>query len=95
MTDPFHDHLNGCEQCRSQPFGLCPTGAQLLSQQAFDFSTVRDVAPPVESVCAWCDRRGFMRIKLADGSVKTACWMHCQGPESRLPSRVRREAQSR
>jgi hypothetical protein len=95
-AEPFHDHLDGCEQCRSQPFGLCAEGAKLLAQQAFDFTTRRDVKPPVETeVCAWCDRRGYGRIKLSDGLIETACWMHIQGPESRLPARVRREAQRR
>lgn len=26
----FHDHLDGCEQCREQPFNLCPTGDRLI-----------------------------------------------------------------
>ena len=26
----FHDHLDACEQCRNNPFALCPTGLKLL-----------------------------------------------------------------
>lgn len=26
----FHAHLDRCEQCRTQPFGLCPIGTNLL-----------------------------------------------------------------
>lgn len=26
----FHAHLDQCEQCRNNPFGLCETGAKLL-----------------------------------------------------------------
>lgn len=32
-TDPdnaFHHHLKQCEQCRTQPFGLCAKGTELL-----------------------------------------------------------------
>lgn len=28
----FHKHLDGCSQCRNNPFGLCPVGARLLTQ---------------------------------------------------------------
>jgi hypothetical protein len=28
--DKFHAHLDECEQCRSNPFRLCPKGEQLL-----------------------------------------------------------------
>lgn len=30
----FHDHLDTCEQCRRNPFGLCPEGDRRLHQQA-------------------------------------------------------------
>jgi hypothetical protein len=28
--DLFHEHLDGCEQCRNHPFELCSSGAELL-----------------------------------------------------------------
>jgi hypothetical protein len=28
--DNFHSHLDGCEQCRDNPFGLCAAGAAYL-----------------------------------------------------------------
>jgi hypothetical protein len=28
--DAFHQHLDRCEQCRTQPFGLCVEGAKML-----------------------------------------------------------------
>jgi hypothetical protein len=33
-NEPFHAHLNECEQCRRNPFGLCPEGGRRLRQQA-------------------------------------------------------------
>jgi hypothetical protein len=29
----FHSHLDECEQCRRNPFGLCPEGDRRLRQQ--------------------------------------------------------------
>lgn len=29
----FHAHLDQCEQCRNNPFGLCPEGSRLLTKQ--------------------------------------------------------------
>lgn len=46
--------------------------------------------PPEQLPCKYCDRRGHSRI-----GDEVRCWMHLQGPEARLPARVRREAQSR
>jgi hypothetical protein len=34
MSNPFHNHLDVCEQCRENPFALCATGAQLLREAA-------------------------------------------------------------
>lgn len=28
--DAFHAHLDECEQCREEPFNLCPMGAELI-----------------------------------------------------------------
>ena len=33
MNDKFHQHLDTCERCRTQPFGLCPIGERLLAQE--------------------------------------------------------------
>jgi hypothetical protein len=30
----FHQHLDQCQQCREQPFNLCPIGARLLTEAA-------------------------------------------------------------
>jgi len=32
--DSFHAHLDACQQCRDNPFDLCPTGAKLLRAAA-------------------------------------------------------------
>lgn len=35
MTDPiaeFHEHLDKCEQCRNQPFNLCPEGSRVIQK---------------------------------------------------------------
>lgn len=37
-SNPFHDHLDGCERCRNNPFNLCPTGARLLKKTAIHLS---------------------------------------------------------
>jgi len=34
MTNPFHDHLDECKQCRQNPWGLCAVGAKLLKDTA-------------------------------------------------------------
>jgi hypothetical protein len=36
MAGTFHDHLNECQRCRTQPFNLCADGARLLSEAAVD-----------------------------------------------------------
>lgn len=33
-TEAFHRHLDGCAQCRADPFDLCLTGAVLLRAAA-------------------------------------------------------------
>lgn len=33
-ADNFHDHLDGCSQCRNNPFNLCVEGAKLLRGSA-------------------------------------------------------------
>lgn len=35
----FHRHLDQCQQCRDQPFNLCPSGYLLLNQ------AVQETAP--------------------------------------------------
>lgn len=30
LVKAFHAHLDVCEQCRNNPFALCPTGLKLL-----------------------------------------------------------------
>ncbi len=39
-TDIFHNHLNICQQCRNNPFDLCPVGAKLLGQAVFEPDTI-------------------------------------------------------
>lgn len=34
QIDVFHQHLDECEQCENNPFGLCETGAKLLHRAA-------------------------------------------------------------
>jgi hypothetical protein len=34
MTNPFHNHLDECKQCRDNPWGLCVEGAKLLKDTA-------------------------------------------------------------
>ena len=34
--DKFHEHLDGCRQCREEIFNLCPTGMVLLEDAAKD-----------------------------------------------------------
>lgn len=41
MQNKFHEHLDACEQCAQNPFGLCPTGANLLGAEAM-LPTVAD-----------------------------------------------------
>lgn len=31
-SDTFHAHLDACEQCRNEPFNLCPEGAKVLAE---------------------------------------------------------------
>ena len=35
----FHAHLNVCAQCRNNPCGLCPTGADLLREASLSISS--------------------------------------------------------
>lgn len=30
----FHDHLDLCQQCRDNPFGLCPVGFGILTAES-------------------------------------------------------------
>lgn len=32
----FHEHLDECERCRTQPFNLCPFGAKALQREALE-----------------------------------------------------------
>lgn len=34
VADNFHAHLDGCKQCRENPFKLCARGHQLLTNPA-------------------------------------------------------------
>jgi hypothetical protein len=34
LDDPFHRHLDECEQCRLHPFNLCAVGIPLLQLEA-------------------------------------------------------------
>ncbi len=45
---------------------------------------------PEELPCVYCDKRGHMRVA---GEVR--CWLHLQGPESRLPAAARRASKDR
>ena len=44
MNEPleFHKHLDECEHCRKNPFGLCPTGQKLLLQDVNDIELSPD-----------------------------------------------------
>lgn len=35
----FHEHLDECERCRTQPFNLCPFGARALMREATEILT--------------------------------------------------------
>lgn len=37
----FHDHLDRCDRCCSEPFNLCPEGARLLRAAG-----LQEAAPP-------------------------------------------------
>lgn len=32
--EPYHAHLEVCEQCANHPFALCPTGDRTIHEQA-------------------------------------------------------------
>jgi hypothetical protein len=34
-VEGFHEHLDGCRRCASQPFNLCDVGANLLHASGF------------------------------------------------------------
>ena len=40
----FHEHLDACAQCAQNPFGLCPTGAQLLGGAVTKHPTAHQAA---------------------------------------------------
>lgn len=45
MSDnPYHDHLDACEQCRNHPFALCSDGERILRA----FVAGEEWKPPVE-----------------------------------------------
>ncbi len=48
QADPFHEHLDACEQCRDQPFNLCETGAKALddSMKKIDEELTRTARTP-------------------------------------------------
>jgi hypothetical protein len=37
----FEAHLDACEQCRTQPFNLCPIGAPILQRAATEAANTR------------------------------------------------------
>lgn len=36
FPDAFHRHLDGCKQCRENPFNLCREGEMLLRASAIE-----------------------------------------------------------
>lgn len=48
-TEQFHAHLDGCSQCRTQPFNLCATGQHLLPE-GWRVVTFMQIRP---AVCCW------------------------------------------
>lgn len=39
MNNPFHDHLDECDQCRNHPCDLCPDGLKIIKSmmtEAYD-----------------------------------------------------------
>lgn len=59
MSNVFHDHLDQCQRCRTQPFNLCPDGGRLLRTAAANVVTY---IPAM-----WIHNRAIVREK-ASGS---------------------------
>jgi hypothetical protein len=67
-----------------------PPGGRLREGGQLDLPVrARAAVPAEQEVCAYCDRRGFMRVK-TDGMSEVRCSMHLGGPSARLPADVRR-----
>lgn len=45
--DPFHEHLDACEQCRGQPFNLCAMGMEALEKAAKAIEDKLTIAPTI------------------------------------------------
>lgn len=48
-ADVFHDHLDVCTRCASQPFNLCSTGSQALRQAVGAAPEVAE-PPPIRDI---------------------------------------------
>lgn len=55
MSNVFHDHLDQCQRCRTQPFNLCPDGDRLLRTAATNVVTY---IPAM-----WIHNRAIVRAK--------------------------------
>lgn len=51
-SDEFHQHVDGCERCASQPFNLCDVGALLLR------ATAEKARDEKRTGFDWCPRCG-------------------------------------
>jgi hypothetical protein len=46
----FYNHLDGCSQCRDNPFNLCLLGAQLLAAAATHCSNATELNDALQEV---------------------------------------------
>lgn len=61
---PFNSHLETCEQCQTQPFGMCVTGRELLILEASGSgSTEAESESPAETTT--CQKRAYPDKKAA------------------------------
>ena len=50
MSDnPFHDHLDVCEQCREHPFSLCLVGEQKMKEAVAVLAVSGSLLSPTEA----------------------------------------------
>lgn len=53
MSNKFHDHLDVCARCMSEPFNLCPVGAAALGDAVHSAPKLRRGAPDWDATIPW------------------------------------------
>ena len=94
-AESFHQHLDNCDQCRRQPFDLCPDGDRLLMaslartdlieriHQAFTAGAADMFAPTNSQVDLHLPNRSLPPLSL-DALKEAASLMHQAKPWGRL-----------